>query len=99
MYVGKNIMPTRAGCLELPLTPREIECIISWKEDVFWPDEARLINKLRRAMQSAEPLTVSRVQLRIIWGWAEEEMGGHLGRPVLTTELRAIVTKLEPLLH
>ncbi len=50
-------------------------------------------------MESAGPLTVSRVQLRIIWGWAEEEMGGHLGRPVLTTELRSIVTKLEPLLH
>ena len=60
-------MPTRAGRLELPLTPREIECIISWKEDVFWPDEVRLISKLRRALESAEPLTVSRVQLRIIW--------------------------------
>lgn len=91
-------MPTRSGRLDLTLTPREIRCIISWKEEVIWPDEVRLINKLKRAIDSAEPLEVSKVQLRIIWGWAEDEMGGHLGRPVLTTELRSIVAKLEPLL-
>jgi hypothetical protein len=54
------------------------------------------VNNLKRVLDSAEPLEVSKVQLRIIWGWAEEEMGGHLGRPVLSTELRAIVAKLEP---
>lgn len=59
----------------------------------------RLVNKLRRVLEKAEPLDVSKIQMRILWGWAEEEMGGHLGRPVRSTELRAIVAKLEPLLQ
>lgn len=59
----------------------------------------RLVNKLRRVLENAEPLYVSKIQLKILWGWAEEEMGGHLGRPVRSTELRAIVAKLEPLLQ
>lgn len=57
------------------------------------------MNKLKRVLDSAEPLKISKVQLRILWGWAEEEMGGHLGRPVRSTELRAIVAKLEPFLQ
>ena len=50
-------------------------------------------------MESDEQPKVSMILLKILWGWAEEEMGGHLGRPVRNTELRAIAAKLEPLLQ
>lgn len=88
----------RAGRLTLPLVRREIEYVLSLRETVFWPDEKRLVDKLQRGINSETPIEISRIQLKIIWGWLEEEMGGHLGRPVLHTELRAVVAKLEPLL-
>jgi len=72
---------------------------LSWREEVFWPEERQLLAKLKRAVESGEQPKVSKVLLRILWGWAEEEMGGHLGRPVRNTELRAIAAKLEPLLQ
>ena len=92
-------MSTRKDLVELPLSRHEIKCILSWREEVFWPEERQLLTKLERAVDSGEQLKVSKVLLRILWGWAEEEMGGHLGRPIRNTELRAITAKLEPLLH
>ena len=92
-------MSTRKDLVELPLSRHEIKCILSWREEGFWPEERQLLTKLERAVDSGEPLKVSKVLLRILWEWAEEEMGGHLGRPVRNTELRAIMAKLEPLLH
>ncbi|MBJ67869.1 MAG: hypothetical protein CME28_07670 [Gemmatimonadetes bacterium] len=92
-------MSTRKDFLQLPLTRHEIECILSWREDVFWPEERQLLKKLERAVESGEQPKVSKVLLKVLWAWAEEEMGGHLGRPVRNTELRAIAAKLEPLLQ
>ena len=65
---------------------------------MFWPEERQLLSKLKHAVESGEQPKISKVLLRILWGWAEEEMGGHLGRPVRGTELRAIAAKLETLL-
>ncbi len=92
-------MSTRKDLVQLSLTRHEIECILSWREEVFWPEERQLLAKLKRAVESGEQPKVSKVLLRILWGWAEEEMGGRLGRPVRNTELRAIAAKLEPLLQ
>lgn len=92
-------MSTRKDLVQLSLTRHEIEYILSWKEEVFWPEERQLLAKLKRAVESGEQPKVSNVLLRILWGWAEEEMGGRLGRPVRNTELRAIAAKLEPLLQ
>tara|TARA_Y100001978_G_scaffold66361_1_gene59538 strand:- start:1913 stop:2191 length:279 start_codon:yes stop_codon:yes gene_type:complete len=92
-------LSTRKDFLQLPLTRHEIECILSWREDVFWPEERQLLKKLERAVESGEQPKVSKVLLKVLWAWAEEEMGGHLGRPVRNTELRAIAAKLEPLLQ
>ena len=92
-------MSTRKDLLQLPLTRHEIKCILSWREDVFWPEERQLLTKLERAVESGEQPKVSKALLKVLWTWAEEEMGGHLGRPVRNTELRAIAAKLEPLLQ
>ena len=91
-------MSARKDLLQLPLSRHEIECILSWREEVFWPEERQLLNKLENAVESGKQPKVSKVLLRILWGWAEEEMGGRLGRPVRNTELRAIAAKLESLL-
>ena len=92
-------MSTRKDLLQIPLTRHEIKYILSWREDVFWPEERQLLTKLERAVESDEQPKVSKVLLKILWEWAEQEMGGHLGRPVRNTELRAIAAKLEPLLQ
>ena len=63
----------------VPLTSREIEFIIAWKGKAFWPDEERVLNKLRRALESREAPRLSRLQVQIIHGWAEEHLGGHYG--------------------
>ena len=79
----------------VPFTKREIAYIISWKEEIFWPDEMRLVAKLKRALESEQPLDLSRMQLKILWGWAEDQMAGSLGREVRNTEERAIMSKLQ----
>ena len=79
----------------VPLTHREIEFILGWKGKAFWPDEERVLGKLRRALQSMEPLSLSRVQIQIIQGWIEEQVGGHYGGgAIINPEERAIAHKL-----
>ena len=84
----------------VPLTPREIELVIAWKGEVFWPDEERVLRKLRRALENSEVPQLSRLQVQIIYGWAEEQMGGHYGGgEVRNPEERAIVDKLRAVLE
>lgn len=88
-------MSTEVKAVIIPFTKREIAYIISWKEEIFWPDEMRLVNKLRRALDGDQSLELSRVQLNILWGWAEDQMAGSLGKEVRNTEERAIMDKLQ----
>ena len=82
--------------MQIPLTQREIEYILEWKKGAFWPDEERVLGKLRRALERCEPLKLSRLQIKIIRGWAEEQLGGHYGGgAVVNPEERAILGKLE----
>ncbi len=94
-----HIMSTEASSVILPLTNREIEYIISWKLDTFWPDEARLVAKLKRALSSDEPLQLSRLQTQLIYGWAEEQMDGPYGRSASNIEERTIAQKLQSALE
>ena len=78
-----------------PLTRREIEIILSWKERVDWPDEKRVVAKLERALANPETLHLSTVQLRIVQAWAEEQVGGHYGGgAVMNPEEQAILRKV-----
>ena len=63
----------------LPFTPREIDYIIAWKAGEVWPDEQRVLDKLRRAREAGVELELSPVQARIVLKWAEEQTSGHYG--------------------
>lgn len=66
--------------IPLPLTKRELRLVIAWRAaGAFFPDEERVLRKLRQAFETEAPLQLSRVQLQILGGWAEEQVGGHYG--------------------
>lgn len=82
--------------MDLSLSNREVEIILTWKEKPFWPDEERILTKLRKAVEGGETLDLSRMQLQIVYGWAEEQLGGHYGGgKVVNPDERAILQKLE----
>lgn len=80
----------------LPFTPREIEYIIAWKPEAFWPDEQRVVGKLRQALAAGSLPQLSPLQARIILKWVEEQTGGHYGGgQVRNPEEQSIVGKLD----
>lgn len=81
--------------MQVPLTKREVEFVLGWKKQGFWPDEERVLRKLRQALEQGQPPKLSRLQVRIILGWAEEQLGGAYGGRVLNIEERSILDKLE----
>jgi len=87
-------MSTEMSSVRVPLTNREIEYIISWKSETFWPDEIRLVAKLKRSLSSDEPLQLSRLQMQLVYGWAEEQMAGPYGRAMGNIEERTIAEKI-----
>lgn len=81
--------------MKVPLTSREIELILEWKEEFFWPDEKRVRDKLQSALSRGLPLELSLLQVRIVLGWVEEQVGGHCGGgEVMTPEEQAILSTL-----
>ena len=81
------------------LNHREIELITRWRERAFWPDEERVLAKLRKSLESAEPLSLSRLQIQMIQGWVEEQVGGHYGGRAANPEEQAIGRKLSAALE
>ena len=82
--------------MNVPLTTREIELIGTWKEGVLWPDEERVLGKLRRAAQASEAPNLSWLQVQMVYGWVEDQVGGHYGGgQVLNPEEKSIIEKLE----
>lgn len=78
------------------MTPREIRMVMAWKAEAFWPDEQRLLSKLEAALQNATAPDLSRLQLRIIRGWAEECLGGRYGGgEVVNPEEEVLLRKLQ----
>lgn len=63
----------------LPLTAREIQLVIHWRTRAFWPDEQRVLNKLEVALRQEAQPELSRLQVQILRGWAEETLGGSYG--------------------
>lgn len=64
----------------LGLTDREIRVVLEWRsKGAFFPDEERVLRKLRHAAETGSPLELSRLQVQVVHGWAEERLGGHYG--------------------
>ncbi len=78
----------------VPLTRREIALAISWRPEPFWPDEERLLRRLRQALGGAGGVSLTRLQAQILAGWAEQLVSGHYGRAAAAPEERAILDKL-----
>ena len=80
--------------LVLPLTPREIQLVLSWRQKPFWPDDERVLRKLRAALERGEAPALSRLQVGLVRGWAEEQVSGHYGGRAVNPDERAILDKL-----
>ena len=84
----------------VPLTHREIEFVLSWRERPFWPDEERVLRKLKRALENREAPRLSRLQVQIMYGWGEEQTGGHYGGGAIgNLEEQTIMDKLRTVLE
>ena len=81
--------------MELLLTKREVEIILTWKDGPFWPAEERILVKLRRVAEGSAQLDLSCIQLQILHGWVEDHVGGHYGGKVVNHEELTILKKLE----
>jgi len=79
----------------VPLSSREMELIAAWREVPLWPDEERILGKLRHALGVGVSPRLSRLQVEIVLGWLEEQIGGHYGRRVLNPDEQAIMVKLK----
>lgn len=78
----------------VPLTSREIQLVMAWRQEPFWPDDERVLRKLRAALDEGESPVLSRLQIGIVQGWAEEQVGGRYGGRVTNPDEGAILTKL-----
>ena len=79
----------------VPLTTREIALVMSWRQQPFWPDDERVLRKLRSALDRGEEPVLSRLQIGIVRGWAEEQVGGHYGGRSANPDEQAIYGKLD----
>ncbi|MFH1569271.1 MAG: hypothetical protein ABIL09_14850 [Gemmatimonadota bacterium] len=78
----------------LALTPREMDLVMSWRKEPFWPDDERILRKLRAAREQGEAPGLTRLQLGLVLEWAEEQVGGHYGVPVANPDEQVILRKL-----
>ncbi len=66
--------------VQIAFTERELQMVLGWRrQGAFFPDEDRVLRKLRLALDTRAPLEASRLQVQIIHGWAEEELSGAYG--------------------
>ena len=85
---------------EVQLTPRELEIIIAWRGEPFFPDEMRVLKKLEKARALGSRPLLSRLQVEIVRGWAEEQVAGHYGGgEVRLPEEEVIIRKLQDSLN
>ena len=88
--------------MNVALSRREIEFILEWKGRAFFPDDKRILAKLRRALEQ-EPFSgaaLSRLQIQIVHGWLEEQSASHRGgASVRILEEALILGKLQEALE
>ena len=92
---------TEESLVNLPLTPRELRIVLGWRPGgAFFPDEDRVLRKLRAALDAGLPPALSRLQLQILRGWGEEQVEGHYGGGAVTNpDEAAILQKVAQVLE
>ena len=82
--------------MNVPFSRRETQLILEWKDGTEWPDEQRVLNKLRTTLTDNTSLQMSVVQARIVRAWVEEKTSGHYGGgQVFNLEVLSILRKLD----
>ena len=78
--------------LQLEFTDRQLRMVLGWRQaGAFFPDEYRVLRKLGEALAQSAPLQLSRLQVQIIHGWAEEKLGGSYGGGEVANPEEAVV--------
>ena len=96
LNVSPHPLREAIGLMEVPLSPREIEYILAWKDGAEWPDERRVLTKLRTALTDDTIPQLSIVQAGIVRAWAEEKTNGYYGRgQVFNVDESSIIRKLD----
>lgn len=81
----------------VPLTEREVRLVIDWRQAAggLFPDEDRVLRKLRGALDAAVAPDLSRLQVQIVLGWIEGQVEGRRGGgAVVTPEEASILGKV-----
>ena len=80
----------------IPFSHRVLEYVLAWKDGAEWPDERRVLTKLRTALTDGTIPQLSIVQAGIVRAWAEEKTSGHYGGgQVFNIEESSIIRKLD----
>jgi hypothetical protein len=68
--------------------------VLGWRaRGAFFPDEDRVLRKLRQALDDKVDLSLSRLQVQIVHGWAEEALSGPYGGGEVTNPDEAEVLR------
>lgn len=78
----------------VPLTRREIEYLLAGRGRTFWPDEERVLRKLRASLEAGEPPALSRLQVQMVRDWVDEQSSSGFGARTRTIEEQTIDEKL-----
>jgi hypothetical protein len=78
----------------VPLTRREIEYLLADRGRAFWPDEERVLRKLRASLEAGEPPALSRLQVQMVRDWVDERSSSGFGARARTPEEQIIDEKL-----
>ena len=96
LIVNPHPLREAIGLMKVPLSPREIEYVLAWKDGAEWPDEQRVLTKLRTAITDDTAPRLSIVQAGIVRAWVEEKTSGHYGGgQVFNVEESSIMRKLD----
>jgi len=81
----------------VPLTTRELSIILKWRSEIEnWSDDKRVLSKIKDAHDKSVDLYLSSLQIDIVRGWCEQELGGHYGGGIVTNmEEHSILKKLK----
>ncbi len=82
--------------MQISFAERELRLILTWRQQgAFFPDEDRVLRKLHHALDTGAPAQLSRLQVQIVYGWAEEELSAAYGGGEVTNpEEGAVLGKL-----
>ena len=80
--------------MHLSFRERELRMVLGWRaRGAFFPDEDRVLRKLRQALDDKVDLSLSRLQVQIVHGWAEEALSGPYGGGEVTNPDEAEVLR------